>query len=55
MAKRIIKWTKCTAANKRLGEIGGKVITRISARPLTVGDNPNGVQPIPNFAKSAKR
>jgi len=39
------------ADNKRFGEIGVKVITRTSARPLTVIDNPNGVQSIPNFAK----
>ena len=39
------------AHNKRFGEIGVKVIARISARPLTVSDNPNGVQSFPNFAK----
>jgi len=39
------------APNKRFGEIGVKVIARTSARPLTVSDNPNGVQSIPNFAK----
>jgi len=33
-------------------KLGGKVITRISARRLTVSDSPNGVQSRPNFAKS---
>ena len=41
------------AHNKRFGEIGVKVMTRISVRPLTVSDNPNGVQSSPNFAKPA--
>ena len=36
-------------------EIGGKVITRISVHPLTVSDNPNGVQSRPNFAKPPGR
>ena len=27
-----------------LAKLGGKVITRTLARPLTVSDNPNGVQ-----------
>jgi len=31
-------------AYMRFGEIGVKVIARISVRPLTVSDNPNGVQ-----------
>jgi len=31
--------------------LGCKVTTRTSARPLSVSDNPNGVQSIPNFAK----
>ena len=44
-----------TAYNKRFGEIGVKVIARISVRPLTVSDNPNGVQLIPNFAKPPGR
>jgi len=47
------------ASNKRFGEIGGKVILRLrsvtiiraSVRLLTVSDNPNGVQSIPNFVK----
>jgi len=38
-----------------LAKLGGKVITRTSVRPLTVSDNPNGVQPIPNFAKPPGR
>jgi len=33
-----------------LAKLGGKVTTRISARRLTVSDNPNGVQSSPNFA-----
>jgi len=43
------------APNKRLGEIGVKVIARTSAHRLTVSDNPNGVQLIPNFAKPLGR
>ena len=43
------------APNKRFGEIGVKVIIRISACPLTVSDNPNGVQLSPNFAKPSGR
>ena len=43
------------ADNKRFGEIGVKVITRTSARPLTVSDNPNSVQSSPNFAKPPGR
>ena len=43
------------AYNKRFGKIGGKVITRISVCPLTVGDNPNDVQSSPNFAKPPGR
>jgi len=35
--------------------LGGKVTTRTSARPLTVSDNPNGVQSRPNFAKPPGR
>jgi len=38
-----------------LAKLGGKVITRISARRLTVSDNQNGVQSIPNFAKPLGR
>jgi len=38
-----------------LAKLGGKVITRTSARPLIVGDNPNGVQSRPNFAKPPGR
>jgi hypothetical protein len=41
--------------NKRFGEIGVEVITRISVRPLTVGDSPNCVQSIPNFVKPLRR
>ena len=47
--------TEMPTYNKRFGEIGVKVITRISARPLTISDNPNGVQSIPNFAKPPGR
>ena len=43
------------ADNKRFGEIGVKVIAQTSARPLTVSDNPNGVQSSPNFAKPPGR
>ena len=43
------------ADNKRFGKIGVKVITQTSVRPLTVSDNPNGVQLIPNFAKPQGR
>jgi len=46
---------KMPADNKRFGEIGVKVITRTSVRPLTVNDNPNGVQLRPNFAKPPGR
>ena len=34
-----------------LAKLWGKVITRTLARPLTVSDNPNDVQSLPNFAK----
>jgi hypothetical protein len=43
------------AGNKRFGEIGGEVFVRISVCPLTVSDNPNCVQLIPNFAKPPGR
>ena len=43
------------ACNKRFGKIGVKVIIRTSACPLTVSDNPNGVQSIPNFVKPPGR
>ena len=43
------------ADNKRFGEIGVKVIVRISARPLGGSDSPNGVQSSPNFAKPPER
>ena len=33
---------------------GGKVITRISVRPLTVRDNPNGVQLIPKLRQTVR-
>ena len=39
------------AHNKRFAKLGGKVIIRTLACPITVSDNPNGVQLIPNFAK----
>ena len=38
-----------------LAKLGCKVITRVSARPLTVSDNPNDLQLRPNFAKSPGR
>ena len=43
------------AGNGRFGEIGGKVIARTSVCPITVSDNPNGVQSNPNFAKPPGR
>ena len=46
---------KCQHLTSGLAKLGGKVITRISARPLTVGDNPNCVQLRPNFAKPPGR
>ena len=61
------KWTKQNGGNKfimnekcqrttgGLAKLGGKVIIRFSVRPLTVSDNPNGVQSIPNFAKPPGR
>ena len=39
------------ANNGRFSKIGVKVIAQTSARRLTVGDNPNGVQSIHSFAK----
>ena len=47
--------TEMPAHNKRFGEIGGKVTAQTSVRPLTVSDNPNGVQSSPNFAKPPGR
>ena len=44
---------KCTTHNKRFGEIGGEVIIRISAYPLTVGDCPNCVQLTPQLRQAA--
>ena len=41
------------ADNKRFGEIGGKVIIRISVRPLTVGVSPNCVQLPPQLRQAA--
>ena len=38
-----------------LAKLGGKVIARTSACPLTVSDNPNCVQSRPNFAKPPGR
>ena len=38
-----------------MAKLGGKVIARISVRPLTVSDNPNCVQLSPNFAKPPGR
>jgi hypothetical protein len=43
------------AHNKRFGEIGGEVIIRILVCPLTIGDCPNCVRLIPNFAKPPGR
>jgi hypothetical protein len=43
------------ASNKRFGEIGVEVITRILLCPLTVGDSPNCVRLSPNFAKPPGR
>ena len=43
------------ADNGQFGKIGVKVITRISARPLTVSDKSNNVQSAPNFAKPPGR
>jgi hypothetical protein len=43
------------ADNKRFGEIGVKVISRILLRPLTVCDSPNCVRSSPNFAKPPGR
>jgi len=41
----------CATSTSGLAKLGGKVIARTSARPLTVSGNPNGVQSGPNFAK----
>jgi len=38
-----------------LAKLGGKVITRTSARPLGGSDSSNGVQSGPNFAKPPGR
>ena len=44
---------KKPADNKRFGEIGGEVITRISVRPLTLCDSPNCVQLTPQLRQAA--
>ena len=36
-----------------LAKLGGKVITRISVRPLTVSGNPNSVQLYPQLRQAA--
>ena len=36
-----------------LAKLGGKVLARISVRPLTVSDNPNGVQLYPQLRQAA--
>ena len=41
------------ADNKRFGEIGGKVIARISLYPLTGSVSPNCVQLIPQLRQAA--
>ena len=46
---------ECQQITSGLAKLGGKVIARTSVRPLTVSDNPNGVQPSPNFAKPPPR
>ena len=43
--------SKCQQITSGFGEIGGKVITLISVYPLTVSDNPNGVQLFRHFGK----
>ena len=45
---------KMPAPNKRFGEIGVKVIIRISVCRLTVSDNPNGVQLRPTRIRDFK-
>ena len=47
--------TECQQITSGLAKLGGKVIVRISVRPLTVSDNQNSVQSIPNFAKPPGR
>ena len=44
-----------TAYNKRLGEIGVKVITRTSVRPLTVSDSPKLCAVEPQLRQAAAR
>ena len=36
-----------------LAKLGGKVTAQTSVRPLTVGDNPNGVQSRPELRQAA--
>ena len=45
--------TKMPALNKRFGEIGGKVIIRISVCPLTGSVSPNCVQLTPQLRQAA--
>ena len=49
--KQIIE---CRTPNKQFGEIGVIAITRTSVRPLTVGDNPKGVQSTPEAFRAGK-
>jgi len=42
-----------TSHNRRFGEIGVKVITRISVRRLTVGDSPGCSAVVPPLHQSA--
>ena len=46
---------KCQQITGGLAKLGGEVIARISARPLTGGDSPNCVQLPPNFVKPPPR
>ena len=49
------KRKKCQQITSGLAKLGCKVITRTSVLSLTVSDNPNGVQSLPNFAKPPGR
>ena len=46
---------KNAGVQQAFDEIGVKVIVRTPVRPLTVSDNPNYMQPIPNFAERVAR
>ena len=43
---------ECQHITSGLAKLGCKVIIQTSVRPLTVSDNPNGVQLRPNFANA---